>query len=297
MMKYKYGVAVICYNPDKNVPDRIRLYCDIFLQVLVIDNSDTDKYLNTEQFADNVVYYDMQGNQGMSQALNVAYKWGLEKNFDYLLTMDQDSVYSKENINNMISYIEENSASDVAIYVANFAKLYRNPKDNRLVPGKPIIEKDSIQEVSMCLTSGSFVRLKAIEIILPLEDYFIAKVDNFISTELINNGYRLLRVGNSYFEQEVGRPVVNTWFNRTFKIVNHTPERYYYTFRNGNYYKEKFYDNKKLVFYYYIGRLRLIFNILVAENNKISKLKACKQGDRDYKRKILGKIPRDSIIW
>lgn len=296
-MKYRYAITVICYNPDSNVPARIQMYSKIFSQVLVLDNSDTNKYLHNMQFADNVLYYDMHGNQGMSQALNIAYKWGMEQKFDYLLTMDQDSNYSKDNIDNMISYIEDNASSDVAIYVANFAKLYKDLKTDHLVPGKPVMEKHSVREVSMCLTSGSFVNLKAIKKILPLEDYFIAVVDNFISTELINKGYRLLRVGNSYFEQEVGIPVGNTWFNRTFKIVHHTPVRYYYIFRNGDYYREKYRKNKKLLIRSHIGRLRLIFNILVAEENKIQKLKACLQGDRDYKKRVLGKVSQESMIW
>ena len=294
----QFGVAIIYYNPKESVINQLDTYAEAFSHILAVDNSEKkSEVLEEIKEYSRVTYLDMGGNQGMSIALNRAFEWAKEQNLDYILTMDQDSRYPLEDIKIMMEYIEKNQAGDVAIYGTNFSKLYWDKKKNRKVSAPPIIPRNEVREISMCLTSGSYVNVRIIEEILPLENLFIALVDNSMSTELLKRGYRILRVGAACFEQQVGELVQNTWWNRNFRIVHHTEIRYYYTNRNIGYYCKKYGKDKRVMIQGYIWRLRLVFNILVAEPQKIKKLKACISGRRDYKKGICGKILKSSITW
>lgn len=294
-----YGVVIIYYNPEIEVLKQLEVYCKIFEDVLIVDNSDKvvfDVKEVIKQYG-KVQYINMHGNQGMSKALTKAYEWAKDKKLDFLLTMDQDSIYRENQIANMIRYIDKNYEDDVAIYVANFAKMYWDKKKNKFVPGKYLIEENEVKEVDMCLTSTSFINVKAMEVIMPLEDYFISYVDNFISTDFIKKGYRLVRVGASQFEQQVGESVNNTWYNRTFRILHHKEIRYYYMVRNNYYYRKKFGKDIRIRIKSYLLLWRLFFNIIMGEKEKMSKFKACHAGYRDYVRGVKGKVKESSIVW
>ena len=294
-----YGVAIIYYNPEIEVLKQLEVYCKVFEEVLIVDNSDKEVFdiKKVIKQYDKVQYINMNGNQGMSKALTQAYIWANEKKLDFLLTMDQDSIYRESQITNMIQYINKNYEEDVAIYVANFAKMYWDKKEDKFVLGNYLVGENEVKEVDMCLTSTSFINVKAMEQIMPLEDYFISYVDNFISTDFIQKGYRLVRVGTSKFEQQVGESVNNTWYNRTFKILHHKEIRYYYMIRNNYYYRKKFGKNLKIKIKSYLLLWRLYFNILMGEKQKLRKFKACYAGYKDYVQGIKGKVKESSIVW
>lgn len=287
----RFCIAVIYYNPNPRAYEKLKIYSSLFEKVYIMDNSYINKDINKKAVTEfpNVVYFDMQGNAGMSKALNKAFALAISDCYDFILTMDQDSEFSEENIKNMINYIEKNNDKKIAIYVSNFSKLYWDSRSQKMVPSKPVIKRDEIKEIEFALTSSSFIRLSAIKKILPLEDYFISYVDNFISTDLRKLGYKIVRVGMSYFEQEVGNPVKSNWYNKTFRILNHTEDRYYYLIRNNCYYRKKYNDDIKIVRESYIKLLRYFFNIVMGEQNKIKKIRACIEGYKAYERKELGK--------
>lgn len=293
----KYGVVVIFYNPDEDAIKRISTYSDNFDEVLVVDNSEkenVDISFKVKQYA-NCLYHKMNGNEGMAKALNYAFYRAIDRGYDFILTMDQDSIYTEENIKKMKVYIEGNIDETVGIYSPNYSKLYYDEKKKSFVAAKPVIDKNEIKIVDFCMTSGSFVNVKALEKILPLEDYFIAYVDNYLCGRLIENNYKLLRVGSSYFAQQVGGVVKNTAFNRLLRVVNHSEVRYYYMVRNNLFFQKRFKYNLKLKTKSKIGLFRIIVNIFIGEENKRKKIKACIAGYRDFKNNVMGKV-HDKII-
>ncbi len=293
----KYAVAVVLYNPSISVEEHISVYLSVsfFYKVYIVDNSDDENINLSNVILSNnrVQYISMNGNKGMSIALTAAYNIAMEDGMDFLLTMDQDSQYTKSNIEKMIRYIESNNDPSIAIYVANFAKIYWDHNYKKKIIGEYVVGDNEIKNVSMCLTSSSFVRLTAVKELLPLENFFIGYVDNMISAELIERGYILVRVGESKFEQQVGYPVVYSKWNERLRIVKHSSTRYYYMYRNCFYYMKRFSYNKKIKNKCVLMRLRYLFNILLVEEKKICKLRACYYGYKDYKKGVLGPIPRE----
>lgn len=295
----KYGVVVIFYNPDEEAIKRISTYSDNFDEVLVVDNSEEEKVNMQYKLKkyEKCLYHKMNGNEGMAKALNYAFYRAIDREYDFILTMDQDSIYSEENIKKMKIYIEENIDQTVGIYSPNYSKLYYDEKKKKFVAAKNVIDKNEIKIVDFCMTSGSFVNVKALKKVLPLEDYFIAYVDNYLCGRLIENNYKLLRVGSSYFAQQVGGTVKNNAFNRLFRVVHHSEVRYYYMVRNNLFFQKRFNYNTKLKTKSKIGLFRIIVNIFIGENNKMKKIKACISGYRDFKLNFMGKVHDESMTW
>ncbi|OMC73879.1 hypothetical protein BK125_22945, partial [Paenibacillus odorifer] len=212
----KYVATIIFYNPDESAIKRVETYCNNFQEVLVIDNSEESNLetaLKLKKYR-NCVYHKMNGNSGMSEALNYAFYFAIDKKYDFILTMDQDSIYNDKNIYNMKEYIENNYDENIGIYSPNYSKLYYNKKRKKFIEAKPVLRENEEKYVDFCMTSGSFINVKALSKILPLDDYFIAYVDNFLSQKLLEEKYKLLRLGNSYFAQQVGAIVNDNLYNR-----------------------------------------------------------------------------------
>ncbi|KNZ42524.1 glycosyltransferase [Acetobacterium bakii] len=295
----KYAAAIVFYNPDEDAIKRISRYSNNFDEILVIDNSEKEKIniANELMHYENCLYHKMNGNEGMAKALNYAFYRAIEREYEIILTMDQDSLYTDENIKTMKDFINGNFDENVGIYSPNYSKLYFDEKLNAFIVGKPVIKKSDIKRVDFCMTSGSFVNVKALKKVLPIDDYFIGYVDNYLCARLTEMDFKLLRVGSSCFNQQVGGKVKNTIFNRIFNILHHAEIRYYYMFRNNLFLQERFKKNFLLKTRSKIDLIRIMVNIIIGEENKWKKIKACETGYKDFKRKIMGKVPDESITW
>lgn len=291
----KFAVVVIFYNPDKDALRRIELYARMFNEVWVIDNSEIESKnisIELKQYP-NCIYHKMNGNQGIARALNIGFDYGVKKGYDFVLTMDQDSVYDSKNMDRMIKYIESHFDPSVGIYSPNYAKLYFDVKKNTYIADTPVQKETEVKSVDFCMTSGSFVNVSSIQNIVPLEDYFIAYVDDYLCTCLLENKYKLLRVGESIFSQQVGGDVKNTFFNRFFKVIHQSDVRYYYMIRNNLHLQKRFKRNLKVVLKCNLELIRLFINIVIAEKHKVRKVSSAIHGYRDFRKGIFGKVTQE----
>ena len=88
----KIPATVIWYNPDDENIKNIRTYIDYVEKLYIIDNSKE----NNKKLADSLnnlkteyIYNDK--NLGIAKALNLACEKAANDNFEWILTMDQDS--------------------------------------------------------------------------------------------------------------------------------------------------------------------------------------------------------------
>lgn len=92
--KEKIAVGIVLFNPD-NV-DRVQLSLHAILQqvkkVYIFDNSTKE---NTITFPTNVTYMTEHENKGIAYALNHIMEKAKTDGYEWLVTMDQDSVIPK----------------------------------------------------------------------------------------------------------------------------------------------------------------------------------------------------------
>ena len=101
----KLACVVVFYNPSDDNISNIDAYKGVVDKVYVVDNSDDDIVRLKD---DKVIKYIKLGkNLGIAKALNIGAENAINDGFKWLLTMDQDSKITKQNVLDMISFLKK----------------------------------------------------------------------------------------------------------------------------------------------------------------------------------------------
>lgn len=289
----KFCVAIILYNPSIIFYAQLPRYLTVFDKVILVDNS---KYpLEQKNLLEHskIEYLFQNGNTGMSIALKTAFSYAYINNFDFIATMDQDSEISINSLETMRNNIYLTCRNDIGAFCVNYGKKYLIKESGQMVYGGLHIPTNSKKFVRNCMTSGTFYDLKKVFPFLKFDNLFIGFVDDYISKQIVEHRLKIEMVGSGILHQEVGNTVENTFYNRLFHILNHTPERYYYMIRNVCYLKKMYRSDVSFNLLYNIKIFRILFNIIMGETNKKLKIIACYYGYKDFRRGKMGKISND----
>lgn len=221
--------VVILYHPDiQLLSENIKTYVQGLKQLYVYDNSET-KTPGIEEVLrklhPSIQYHYFNANEGIAMRLNRAVEEAARNNFDYLLTMDQDSSFKEGDFEKYKFQIQSAAYTNVAQFGVNCQPNFT-------------ISKDQPEEVLTLITSGSILNLSLIKNIgLFNENLYIDFVDAEFSYRVIQSGYINLMFSNIILnhalgEQIEGRSLAN--FKKTLRII-HSPIRVYYIIRNGLY--------------------------------------------------------------
>lgn len=289
---YRYCALVILFNPQNDVVERIKQYSKNFEKVFVIDNSEkVNEFVKREliEFG-SVDYCHANENKGISITLNIAFKKGIEGGYDFILTMDQDSIFSKKDIECLINYINNNNKNDIGIYAPNFARIYYNKDLKSPTYSKPLYPPDLVHKTYWAITSGSIVKLSAVKQMMPIdENYFIAYVDFELGMQMKLFGYSVLIVGGAILYQHIGGVVNESLLAKKLRFTNYASTRYYYLIRNNFYIRNKYRNDTKFRILTYKKIVKYIFKLATSEKNKILKIKMGYMGYLDYKKGLMGK--------
>lgn len=265
---------VVLYNPLYNVIDNIETYRKLVDKLYVCDNSDNKNFdiLNKLSSNSNVEIIDLNGNKGIASALKIGMDYAIKNQFDFCLTMDQDSKFPFEKMGEIFQYLNIDNINDYGIIGLNF---------------NSNIDKKGLMEVDCWLTSGNFINVinyKKIEGFN--EQLFIDYVDFDLDEQFSKINKKIAYINEISLEHVIGNPIEKKLFFLKFTCMNHSPIRYYYRYRNSLYlYKKnkKFYK-KKYRHDLYIETLKM----LLFEKNKLLKIKMIRKGRKDARKRILG---------
>ena len=221
--------VVILYHPDiQLLSENIKTYVQGLKQLYVYDNSET-KLPGIEEaltrLHPSIQYHYFNANEGIAKRLNKAVEEASRNNYDYLLTMDQDSSFKAGDFEKYKLQTQASAYSNVAQFGVNCQPDFT-------------IAKEQPEEALTLITSGSIVNLSLIKNIGAFnEDLFIDFVDAEFSYRVIQRGYINLMFSNIVLNHALGkliegRSLAN--FKKTMRIT-HSPIRVYYIIRNGLY--------------------------------------------------------------
>jgi rhamnosyltransferase len=221
--------VVILYHPDiQQLSENIQTYLNGLKHLYVYDNSET-KTPGIEsallKLHPSIQYQYFNANEGIAKRLNQAIEQASIDQYDFLLTMDQDSSFKDGDFEKYKSSIQSSSYNKVAQFGVNCQPDFTLPKDQP-EEALTLITSGSILNVSFTKNIGSFK-----------EDLFIDFVDAEFSYRVIQNGYTNLMFSNIILNHALGklvegRSLVN--FKKTSRIT-HAPIRVFYIIRNGLY--------------------------------------------------------------
>lgn len=267
------ATTVLC-NPQNNVIDNIKSYIEYVEKIIIVDNSIENNIELIEAikniFKEKVIYIHNKDNLGIAKALNIGCDIAIDLNYNFILTMDQDSCF--ENFEHYLKCIENlDNTENVAIYAAHTDLIKEIKKE----------VNQEYKEENIVITSGNIINLKYFNKIGRFDDkLFIDSVDFDFCLKAKINGFRILLFKTVYVKHSLGEGYWRTnFFTRRKKYsIEHNPQRHYYIARNSMYLSKKYGKlfPKEAGFLKTINKLYIngIIRILAYEDNKINKIKA-----------------------
>ena len=272
----KAAGIVVLYNPPSNILININSYIDQVEKLFIVDNSDkiNNELVNKIKPLKKVEYINNNSNLGIAAALNIAANKAISEEFEYLLTMDQDSSAPEDLVDNLIKLFNKYpKAAIVTPFHLN---------KGFTLPSFKCIE----EELPFTMTSGNLLSLSKFQVSGEfLEKLFIDFIDHEYCLRLRSNGFKIIRTNKFYINHNMGKLKKENIIGIDLFPSHHSSKRYYYRFRNRLYinkiYKKKFpdyvKDDKKRFF-------REIVEIILFEKNRVENLKMIYRGYKDYKK-------------
>ncbi|MDB5016988.1 MAG: hypothetical protein JWQ84_1820 [Mucilaginibacter sp.] len=269
--------CIILYNPTDSAIKNIESYLDFLNVLYVIDNTECvdEKLVKEIKLLDSKIVYVHQGeNKGVASAINTGAALALSSNYQWLLTMDQDSNFLGSdffdswhtNINDTVGLIAASYTDKYDRWQKDYSELYN--------------------EIHFAVTSGNIINLKLWEAIGGFEEkLFIDEVDHDYCLKLRKYGFKILISKKKLMKHMVGelydRLENGSAKSKTF--ILHSPLRYYYISRNVLYLCKKYFftdfDFVICRFYYLI---KTLVKILLKYPDKVVYLSFFFEGIKDF---------------
>ena len=218
MEKIKLAAVIVTYNPEidrfKDVINSIVNQVDF---IVIVDNG--SKNINDIKeicsIKSNIEIIENDVNYGIGKALNIGIE-KLKNNYDWILTLDQDSVILV-NIKNVIDEINKIYNKEV------IGLIFLNTKDEN--------KKTKYDEIKKPIISGSIVNSKIFSLgIAYREEFFMDQIDFDFDYNVIINKFKIIKTNFKGQDHELGKKLKTI----IGKSTNYEPDwRIYLMARNS----------------------------------------------------------------
>lgn len=272
MNKIKISAGIVLYNPDINrLKQNIKAVIPQ-VDVLVLYDNGSKNITKIEKMISslniNIILLKSTKNTGVAHALNEIAKQVLNEKYDWLLTLDQDTVLKPELVINYLKYI---NLPNVGQLCCDFIDRNTNKREYNQ------FNSEKYKEIDKWITSGSLINLQALKKVGGFdEDLFIDYVDFDVCFALRKNGYKNYIINFVGMLHEIGERKTYSFFFKEIDVMNHSAFRHFYITRNEILVYKR-YPNEKLPNMYFI-QFKAIIKVILFENKKIPKILAINKG-------------------
>lgn len=289
--------VIVSYNIGKDIykcVDAIKNQVD---KVVIIDNgSDINTIDELDKLEKNNYMKIIYNNEncGIAKALNLGVEFALSEGYEWIFTLDHDSVATENMINNMLNVyenLEEKEKDKLAIITPNYVQ--KNENENIICKKEKYdFDINNLKSVIIEMTSGNLVKTSIFnEVGMFNEKFFIDFVDHEFCLRIKRKKYNIITVSNIILLHSLGESVNKSIFGKKIIVTNHSILRRYYITRNRFYcWKEFKEDFPSWVLGDKLRFINEIIKIQFFEKNKIPKYKMIVKGIKDYRRKVYNKI-------
>jgi rhamnosyltransferase len=273
----KLAALVILYEPPDNVFNNINTYINEIDFLYIIDNSLISKNYIPDIYNKKVSYTHNNSNDGIAKSLNRAIALCKKDGFNRLLTMDQDSSFNKDSLQNYLRLVEQEKEPEL---ISMFGIRYKALK---------IDDNSGTLYNQLLITSGSIINVElAIDINGFDENLFIDGVDTEFCLKSFKKGFKTVCYNQIYLNHLIGEEKkVRTLLLKREKRSYHTPHRLYYIVRNHLYLKDKYTELQTFSINWII--LNEIKNCILYGNDLFKYISAIILAFKHYKNREYGK--------
>lgn len=275
----RLSAVVVLYNPDLDEVERnVQSYLHQVHHLYVVNNSESKlsrkSWLN-DGTVSKIKYIQNFKNLGIATALNLGCSSAIEDGYDWMLTMDQDSYFEKQEIDLYINQITDFISRDenVGIFCPSEVK-----QDELL----------KFTEAAHRITSGSCINLSVYKKVNGFDDrLFIDEVDEDYACKVEIAGFRLIGFDNVKMNHQLGVKKEAGFlgvFAKKERTI-HSPFRLYYMVRNYLHIREKYKNFFPMMFARRDKEFRTMLKNNIIYSNSLGKafIRAIK-GYIDFKR-------------
>lgn len=276
----KVCLGVILYNPSQENINNILKYSEIIKKIYIYDNTDIIDSGLYKTFSDKSIYKYMpqKSNLGMAKALNDLCNTAILDGYDYIITMDQDSIFENSSIALLVDFISNNDLLDIGIVAPNVK--FSNWKTGRFERDSILKHENEYSLVNWTITSGSAVNLKSYLLTEGFDEkYFIDRLDFDYCEQLNMLNKKIIVLNKSILYQKLGEGTRSFY---GFRYSEHSTLRNYYIFRNRLYYSDKHLHGIKRIFFRLTASFKQLLMIILIDNYKLDKVKILSKAYRDY---------------
>ncbi|ARK10406.1 glycosyltransferase family 2 protein [Fibrella sp. ES10-3-2-2] len=273
------GVVVLYQSPPSCL-DSIRTYWHQVEKLYIIDNSPVaiDWIADLGPDRPTISYSHFGTNLGIATALNVAAKAAIADQFDYLLTMDDDSQAPADMITRMKTYLAQTNTDRLGVLA---------PRHVLSTAPSNVPAPTEAHSVLTTMTSGNLLKLAVYQQVGPfLDSLFIDVVDHEYYLRLRKNNYQVIELPWVELTHRLGAQKQRLGL----RFVSHNPTRNYYLVRNSIF-VANLYRHIEPSYLVYALKIVLIETAKAAllEDKPTERLRAIFQGLADGFRGRLGK--------
>lgn len=257
----KIIAGIVLYNPNtQRLKENIEAIISQVDGIVIVDNGSTESlYNNILETFDHISYIRNEKNMGIAYALNQICGYAYTHGFDWVLTLDQDSIATPGMVD-VYRSIANDKIGILGCWIHD--------------RGYQIDESWGIEhetfETDWVITSAAFTNINAWKSCGGFDNgMFIEWVDWDICESMRKAGYKIMKTYKTKLIHELGHGTRLVMVrHHQMQVMNHKPFRYYYSARNRIYMARK---------YKHIGmreQLREIgFKLYTVERYEANKLK------------------------
>lgn len=278
--------GLVTFNPDIN---RLRENLSTIViqdtDILIFDNGSAN-FSDISNLASELgcKIYSSEKNKGIAYGLRYIMDYAVKYYYDWVLSLDQDSVLNKNLIQKYKKYVSDPhiGAMTCDIRDRNFEEI-----------SEQAFEKGAhgVRYVQTCITSGCLMRVSAYTDTNGYDvSMFIDFVDFDICYALLRAGYRIIKIPFEGLLHEDGHGVNVSFFGKKYIMYNKSAWRRFYMMRNEIYLARKFPEIRSL-FRTMVHCLWQIGLVFLYEGDKVAKLE---NGLKGIFKGLLMPIPTDT---
>jgi rhamnosyltransferase len=169
-------------------------------------------------------------NLGIATALNQGVRWAAEKGYQWVLTLDHDTVVDANMIDTLVAAHDAcDFSGELAIVAANF----RHAVNNRALDDFRGDGNGAYKEIEAAITSGSLTSVKAFREVGGFrDDFFLDCVDFEYCLRARQRGFRIILTRNTLMDHSIGELTEHWLLWGTVVTTNYNPIRHYFMARN-----------------------------------------------------------------
>jgi len=271
--------VIVTYHPHAGMIENLS---DILSQVrglVVVDNGSSADELRLVQNASQRLGFHLienEDNLGIAKALNQGICWAIKKDYPWVVLFDQDSRITENFVDQMFATWEKHSERE---RVCSVHPKYIDPETRT----EALVRRASDGGPIVSMTSGALMPAWIFERLgMFAADFFIDEVDTEYCLRARAAGYLIADSRSAVLLHSSGHPRKGSllWFK--FRPDDHSAMRRYYMSRNRIVVYGRYFDEfPRWVMLFAIVSLRETIKCLIAEHDRVRKLRNCLLGAWD----------------